>query len=43
MVAETKPFPRLGGGLVDLALSVKNQKGETVHRGKWRVLMASRP
>jgi acyl dehydratase len=43
MVAETKPFPRLGGGLVDLALTVKNQKGETVHRGKWRVLMASRP
>ncbi len=43
VVAETKPFPRLGGGLVDLALSVKNQKGETVHRGKWRVLMASRP
>ncbi len=42
-VVETKPFPRLGGGLVDIALNVKNQKGETVHRGKWRVLMASRP
>ena len=42
-VVETKPFPRLGGGLVGITLSVKNQKGETVHRGKWHVLMASRP
>jgi acyl dehydratase len=43
LVVETKPFPRLGGGLVGIALTVKNQKGETVHRGKWLVLMASRP
>jgi 3-hydroxybutyryl-CoA dehydratase len=43
LVTETKPFPRLGGGLVGIALTVKNQKGETVHRGKWLVLMASRP
>jgi 3-hydroxybutyryl-CoA dehydratase len=42
-VAETKPFPRLGGGLVGITLNVKNQNGETVHRGKWHVLMASRP
>jgi 3-hydroxybutyryl-CoA dehydratase len=41
-VAETKPFPRLGGGLVSITLNVRNQKGETVHRGKWHVLMASR-
>ena len=33
----------LGGGLVGIQLAVKNQKGETVHRGKWLVLMASRP
>ena len=43
VVAETKAFPRLGGGLVGLTLTVKNQKGEAVHRGKWQVLMASRP
>ena len=43
LVVETKPFPRLGGGLVGITLNVKNQKGETVHRGKWLVLMASRP
>jgi len=42
-VVETKPLPRLGGGLIAIALNVKNQKGETVHRGKWQVLMASRP
>ena len=41
-VVETKAFPRLGGGLVGLTLTVKNQKGETVQRGKWQVLMASR-
>ncbi len=42
-VVETKAFPRLGGGLVVLAVTVKNQKGEPAHRGKWSVLMASRP
>ncbi len=42
-VVDTKPFPRLGGGLVSIVLNVKNQKAETVHRGKWLVLMASRP
>lgn len=42
-VIDTKPFPRLGGGLIGIALNVMNQKGETVHRGKWQVLMASRP
>jgi 3-hydroxybutyryl-CoA dehydratase len=42
-VAETKALPRLGGGLVGIVLSVKNPKGETLHRGRWSVLMASRP
>ena len=42
-VAETKAFPRLGGGLVSITLNVKNQKVETIHKGKWSVLMASRP
>jgi 3-hydroxybutyryl-CoA dehydratase len=42
-VMETKALPRLGGGLVGITLSVKNPKDEVVHRGKWSVLMASRP
>ena len=42
-VIETKAFPRLGGGLVSIVLSVKNQKDETAHKGKWTVLVASRP
>jgi acyl dehydratase len=42
-VTETKAFPRLGGGLVTITLSVKNQKDETAHKGKWTVLVASRP
>jgi acyl dehydratase len=42
-VVETKAIPRLGGGAVTLALDVKNQKGETVQRGKWAVLIQARP
>lgn len=42
-ILETKALPRLGGGSVALSLAVKNQKGETVHSGKWAVLMQSRP
>lgn len=42
-VTETKAFPRLGGGLAVITLYVKNQKEETVHKGKWAVLIASRP
>ncbi len=42
-VTGTKPFPRLGGGAVDLALTVKNQKNETVMSGKWIVLIQSKP
>ena len=41
-VAETKPFPRLGGGQVTLDVSVVNQKGETCQRGQWSVLVRSR-
>ncbi len=39
----TKPLPRLGGGAVDIRITVKNQHGDTVMRGVWTVLVASRP
>lgn len=42
-VAETKPYPRLNGGAVSIAFDVKNQKDETVMKGTWVVLMASKP
>ena len=42
-VLETKAMPRLGGGLVTIKLTVKNQKGETAQQGKWLALMMSRP
>jgi len=41
-VKELKPMRRLGGGLVILAASMVNQKGETVQRGEWQVLMKSK-
>lgn len=41
-VAEKKPMKRLGGGLVTLNVKVVNQKGETVQRGTWTVLVRSR-
>lgn len=42
-VVETRPLRRLGGGLVVIDLEVKKQSGETVNKGSWSVLMASRP
>lgn len=42
-VTETKPLPRLGGGSVTIAFDVKNQKDETVMKGTWVVLVASKP
>jgi 3-hydroxybutyryl-CoA dehydratase len=40
-VTETKPVPRLGGGQVTIEVSVVNQKGETVQRGSWALLVRS--
>lgn len=40
---ETKPMPRLGGGVVKFDVRVANQDGKTVQRGEWHLLMASRP
>jgi len=42
-VANTKPVRRLGGGAVDIKVDVRNQHGESVIRGMWTVLIASRP
>ncbi len=42
-VIETKSLPRLGGGAVTIILDVLNQAGKTVQKGRWSVLMLSRP
>ena len=42
-VVEAKAIPRLGGGSLGLTMEVKNQKGETVQRGKWTVLIRGKP
>ncbi|MGE5224392.1 MAG: MaoC/PaaZ C-terminal domain-containing protein [Omnitrophica WOR_2 bacterium] len=42
-VKETKAIPRVGGGTVTIQLDVRNQRDETVMKGIWTVLMASRP
>jgi acyl dehydratase len=42
-VQKTKALRRLGGGAVEIALSVLNQKDEVVMKGVWTVLMVSRP
>lgn len=42
-VTETKELRRLGGGAVSIDFDVRNQKDETVMKGNWKVLVASRP
>jgi acyl dehydratase len=42
-VVETKDLRRMGGGAVTIDFEVKNQHVETVMKGAWRVLVASRP
>ncbi len=42
-VIATKPMRRLGGGVVDIKVDIRNQHDETVIRGVWSVIMASRP
>lgn len=42
-ITGTKALRRLGGGAVDIAISVKNQKDEVVMKGSWTVLILSRP
>jgi len=42
-VKETKPMPRLNGGIVVIQLSVRNQSDEVVMKGNWTALMNSKP
>jgi len=43
VVMETKPYPRLNGGSVTIDFDVRNQKDETVMKGTWTVIVASKP
>ena len=42
-IADTKALPRIGGGAIVLSLVVLNQQDETVMKGRWSVLVVSRP
>jgi acyl dehydratase len=42
-VVKTKSLPRLGGGSVVILVDVINQNDESVMKGKWTALMASKP
>jgi acyl dehydratase len=42
-VLDTKPMPRLGGGMVQLEMRVLNQQDEVVQRGRWGILVQNRP
>ena len=42
-VLETKGLPRLGGGSVSIQLDVVNQEGKSAMKGRWTVLILSRP
>ncbi len=39
----TKAIPRLGGGAVVIEVQVLNQRNEVVMKGRWTVLIASKP
>jgi 3-hydroxybutyryl-CoA dehydratase len=41
-VIETKPMPKLGGGLVVFEARVLNQKEEVAHKGVWTMLIKGR-
>ena len=38
-IIETRPMPRLGGGLVTMKAEIRNQRDEVVQRGTWGVLV----
>jgi 3-hydroxybutyryl-CoA dehydratase len=42
-IGETRAIPPMGGGIVTLSGELVNQRGETVQRGEWVVLVKSRP
>ena len=41
-IAEKKPMPRLGGGLVTFNVEVVNQRGEMCQKGTWTMLVKVR-
>ncbi len=42
-IAELKALPRLGGGQVVLKVTIRNQTGKAVQKGKWTMLIKSKP
>jgi len=42
-ILETRPLRRIGGGAIVIELDVKNQNDDTVMKGTWTVLIASKP
>ena len=42
-ISELKALPRLGGGQVVLKVVIRNQKGKAVQKGKWTMLIKSKP
>jgi len=42
-VAELKPTPRLGGGIVTFDVQLLNQRDEVTQRGTWSMLVKSQP
>lgn len=42
-IAEKKPIPRLGGGLVTFNVEVLNQRGETTQKGTWSMIVKAKP
>jgi acyl dehydratase len=41
-IAGKKAMPRMGGGIVDIAVDVVKQDGTTAQKGTWRLLMRMR-
>ncbi len=42
-IKETKPMPKLNGGVVVIKVSIVNQHDEVVQRGDWVVLIHNKP
>lgn len=41
-VAQTRPMPSAGAGIVTLKVAVLNQEGKVVQEGEWRLMLRSR-
>lgn len=42
-VSKVRAMPRLGGGAVELTIDVTNQRSQSVMKGRWLVLVQSKP